>query len=110
MSTIQVTLSMTERDLSVDAYPTPAPGLVVHRAPNQPGEWWSVTHVASGAAVSSYLPSPGAALACAVDLGLAADWTQPLDRLQGRVPGAGEILARWGAAPAPACQVKWVTP
>jgi hypothetical protein len=106
--TIRIVLSMTGRDTAVDAYPTPAPGLVIHRAPGQPGEWWSVTHVPSGTAVSSYLPSPEAALACAIDLGLVADWTQSLDRLQGRVPDAGKILWRWGAEECPAHQVKIV--
>ena len=104
--TIRVVLDMTEHDMTVDAFPTPTLGLVIHRAPGQPGEWWSVTHVPSGMAVSSYLPSPEAALACATDLGLVADWTQPLGRLQGRVPDIGKILRRWGAGECPARQVK----
>lgn len=106
MNLLHVTLDMTERDIAVDAFPTPVPGLVIHRAVNQPGDWWSVSHAPSGTAVSSYLPSPEAALACAADLGRLADWAQPLDRLRGRVHGVGEILARWGAGNCPARQVK----
>jgi hypothetical protein len=96
---------MTEQDLAMDAFPTPVAGLVIHEAPNQPGDWWSVTHAASGGALSSYLPSPEAALACAIELGMLADWTQPLGVLRGSVPGVGEILWRWGAATCPAGQI-----
>jgi hypothetical protein len=103
--TIRVVLDMTEQDAAIDAFPTPVPGLVIHAAPNQPGDWWAVTHAASGCAVSSYLPSPEAALACAVDLGRLADWTLPMGLLYG-IGGVDAILYRWGAVPCPARQVK----
>lgn len=104
MKATRVVLRMTEQDVAVDAFPTPVPGLVVHQAAGQPG-YWAVTHVVSGAALSSYLPSPEAALGCAASLGMLADWTQSLDCLRGRVPRAGEILEQWGSMPAPADQV-----
>ena len=106
--TVQVTLDMSERDLTVDAFPTPVPGLVIHEAPNQPGDWWSVTHTASGTAVNSYLRSPEAALACAIALGAVADWTQPIGLLRGSAQGVGEILWRWGAGRCPDHQLKGV--
>jgi hypothetical protein len=102
----RVTLHMTEDSVTVDAFPTPVPGLLIHQAPNQPGDWWSVTHAASGSAVNSYLPSPEAALGCAIDLGRVADWTQPIGVLRGIPLGVGEILWRWGAGRCPDRQLK----
>lgn len=97
---------MTESDVTIDAFHTPVPGLVIHEAVNQPGSFWAVTHEASGSALSSYMPDPEAALACAVELGAFADFTGPLDHIAPQAWAAcKKIQARWGAVAAPKHQI-----
>lgn len=66
--------------LTVDAYKTDTPGLVIHRAYLTTGEkmrGWTVTHAASGQALSRFcLPSRQVAMqAAAVAGSLPVDWT-----------------------------------
>lgn len=82
----------------IDAFPTPVPGLVIHRTFGQPEDVYSVTQQASGAALAVRLPSPEAALGCAIDLGELADWTRPVDLPAIRDAG-NLIAARWGTPP-----------
>jgi hypothetical protein len=78
----------------VDAFPTPTPGLVIHRS--QLGkELYSVTHAASGIPFAAGLPSPEAALGLACDLGTLADWTAPVDEAMVRGPALA-MARRWG--------------
>ncbi len=103
MSGAQDMLSVRIRDrdapggiAEVPGAPTPVPGLCVARA----GCWWSVTHLRSGVAAGHY-DDPEVALACAVDLGLLWDWTQPLSAVRDLPCGLRQQIAltcrRWGA-------------
>ena len=65
--------------LTVDAAPTPVPGLVIHGYPGS--DLWSVTHVASGAAVAK-ARDPETALDLAIRLADVADWTLPATQLR----------------------------
>jgi hypothetical protein len=82
----------------VDAYPTPAPGLVVHKALEVDG--WMITHAASGCGVSRF-GDPESALAAATDLGALADWTGPVDMAAVSESGGAVICRRWGSLPNP---------
>lgn len=82
----------------IDAYPAPAPGLVIHRTFGQPDDVYTITQQHTGAAVCMDLPSPEAALGLAADLGTFADWTQPVDvtGIHASMRGAAR---RWGWEP-----------
>jgi len=80
----------------VDAWPTPVPGLVIHRTFGQPGDAWTITQQHSGVALAACLPSPEHALGCAMELAGLADWTGPVD-YDATGPAAHRIVTRWGA-------------
>lgn len=82
----------------IDAYPTPVPGLVIHRTFGQPDDIYTLTHAASGVALAAAMPSPEAALGLAVDLGPYADWTRPVDVAILRAHGP-RLARRWGWNP-----------
>lgn len=78
----------------VDAFPTPVPGLVIHRSPGGK-ELYTVTLIPSGIPLAAGLPSPEAAFGLACDLGTLADWTAPVDEELVRGPALA-MARRWG--------------
>ena len=80
----------------IDAWPTPVPGLVIHRSWGQPGDVWTITQQHSGVALAACLPSPEHALSCVLELAGLADWTRPVD-YDATGPAAHRIVTRWGA-------------
>jgi hypothetical protein len=82
----------------VDAYPTPAPGLVVHKAIDANG--WMITQATTGCGVARF-GNPEAALTAATELGTLADWTGPVDMAAVSEAGSAVICQRWGALPNP---------
>lgn len=80
----------------IDAYPTPVPGLVIHRAFGQPDDLYTITQQHSGVGLIIRLPSPEAALGAALELAGLADWTQPVD-LSAVYRDGSRIARRWGS-------------
>ncbi|GGV34005.1 hypothetical protein GCM10010182_67300 [Actinomadura cremea] len=89
MNTIDFTAPMSDGTLTtITGYPTPTPGLVVHRsvAPNclpaQDGDaCWAVTHVRSGMGMPFCWGSPEGALAFAEEMGRYEVWQQDAEAL-----------------------------
>lgn len=63
--------------ITIKAYKTPCPGLVIHRVIDAE-QGWTVTHLHSGQTVCPLeLPSKKKAMACATELANLVDWTMP---------------------------------
>lgn len=93
----KITLSlMAHPPMEVEGFKTVCPDLAVHRTVGSQ-QYWSVTHIQTGAKVAGYVPQRLAFKIAAI-LGALMDWDAPSeDGLKPRFMALPEVWRKWAA-------------